>query len=155
MPYIFSQGTPHSMDTAFVPIKHSTPAFTYRYHDGLSSMSSHPIAEPIPGPLANPNFSFGDSSASPPAPSSSPSTSNLSDHLVIVLSSYAFPPVTDGDQEEEALSNVSYGPFASRFSSIASLADSESSITSTFCSESGSTDEYPADFHPHLRRQSQ
>jgi len=152
MPYVFSQGTPHSMDTAFVPIKHSTPAFTSRYHDGLYSMPSRPIAEPIPGPLPNPNFSFGDSSASPPAPS--PSTSE-SEQLAVALSSYAFPPTTDADQEEEDPPNVSYGPFASRFSSIASLADSESSFTSAFYSEPGSIDEYPSEFHPHSRRQSQ
>ena len=153
MPYVFSQGTPHSVDTAFVPIKQSTPAFASRYHDGLYSTPSRPIAEPIPGPLPNPNFSFGDSSASPPAPS--PSTSESSEQLVTGLSNYAFPPTTDADQEEEAPPNVSYGPFATRFSSIASLADSESSITSAFYSEPGSVDEYPADFHPHSRRQSQ
>ena len=153
MPYVFSQGTPHSMDTAFVPIKHSTPALTSRYHDGLYSMPSRPIAEPIPGPLPNPNYSFGDSTASPPAPS--PSTSESSEQLAAALSSYAFPPATDADQEEEVTPNVSYGPFATRFSSIASLADSESSITSALYSEPGSVDEYPADFHPHSRRQSQ
>ena len=152
MPYVFSQGTPHSMDTAFVPIKHSTPAFTSRYHDGLYSMPSRPIAEPIPGPLPNPNFSFGDSSASPPAPS--PSTSE-SEQLSVALNSYAFPPTTDADQEQEEPPNVSYGPFATRFSSIASLADSESSFTSAFYSEPGSIDEYPSEFHPHSRRQSQ
>ena len=149
MPYVFSQGTPHSMDTAFVPIKHSTPAFTSRYHDGLYSMPSRPIAEPIPGPLPNPNFSFGDSSASPPAPS--PSTSE-SEQLSVALNSYAFPPADDHEQEEPP--NVSYGPFTTRFSSIASLADSESSFTS-FYSEPGSIDEYPSEFHPHSRRQSQ
>ena len=153
MPYVFSQGTPHSMDTAFVPIKHSTPIFTSRYHDGLYSVPSRPIAEPIPGPLPNPNFSFGDSTASPPAPS--PSTSESSDQLAATLNSYAFPPPTEADQEEELSPNVSYGPFATRFSSIASLADSESSITSAFYSEPGSVDEYPADFNPHSRRQSQ
>ena len=149
MPYVFSQGTPHSIDTAFVPIKHSTPAFTSRYHDGLYSMPSRPIAEPIPGPLPNPNFSFGDSSASPPAPS--PSTSE-SEQLSVALNSYAFPPADDHEQEEPP--NVSYGPFTTRFSSIASLADSESSFTS-FYSEPGSIDEYPSEFHPHSRRQSQ
>ena len=148
MPFVFSQGTPQSMETAFVPIKHSTPAFTSKYHDGLYSMPSRPVAEPIPGPLPNPNFSFGDSTASPPAPS--PSTSE-SEQLAAALNSYAFPSATDADQEEE----VSYGPFASRFSSIASLADSESSITSAFYSEPGSVDEFPSDFHPHSRRQSQ
>jgi hypothetical protein len=153
MPYVFSQGTPHSMDAAFVPIKHSTPIFTSRYHDGLYSMPSRSVAEPIPGPLPNPNFSFGDSTASPPAPS--PSTSESSDQLTAALNSYAFPPVTDADQEEEVSPNVSYGPFATRFSSIASLADSESSITSAFYSEPGSVDEYPTDFHSQSRRQSQ
>jgi hypothetical protein len=152
MPYVFSQGTPPSMDTAFVPIKHSMPAFTSKYHDGLYSMPSRPVAEPIPGPLPNPNFSFGDSSASPPAPS--PSTSESSEHLVATLGNYAFPGPTDADQEEEVSPNVSYGPFATRFSSIASLADSESSITSALYSEPGSVDEYPTDFHPHSRRQS-
>lgn len=153
MPYVFSQGTPPSMLPASVPIKHSMPAFTSRYHDGLYSMPSRPIAEPIPGPLPNPNFSFGDSTASPPAPS--PSASESSEHLTAALSSYAFPPAADPDQEEEAPPNDSYGSFATRFSSIASLADSESSITSAFYSEPGSVDEYPADFHPHSRRQSQ
>jgi hypothetical protein len=151
MPYVFSQGTPHSMETAHLPIKHSTPIFTSRYHDGLYSMQSRSIAEPIPGPLPNPNFSFGDSTASPPAPS--PSTSESPEQLASALNSYAFPPVTDADQEEVS-PNASYGPFATRFSSIASLADSESSITSAFYSEPGSIDEYPTDFHPHSRRQS-
>jgi hypothetical protein len=153
MPYVFSQGTPSSMHPASVSIKHSTPAFTSRYHHGLYSMPSRPIAEPIPGPLPNPNFSFGDSTASPPAPS--PSASESSEQLAAALSSYAFPSATDTDQEEETPPNASYGPFATRFSSIASLADSESSITSAFYSEPGSVDEYPADFHPHSRRQSQ
>lgn len=89
MPYVFSQGTPQSTDTAFVPIKHSTPAFVSRYHDGLYSMSSRSIAEPIPGPLPTPNFSFGDSTASPPAPS--PSTSESSEQFTAALSAYAFP----------------------------------------------------------------
>ena len=130
MPCVFSQGTPHSADAAFVPIKHSTPVYASRYHSGLYSMPSRPVTEPIPGPLPNPNFSFGDSSASasPLAPSSS--TSESSEQLVAVLNSYAFPPVTDTDQEEEASPNVLYGSFATRFSSIASLADSESSVTS-------------------------
>lgn len=150
MPYVFSQGTPQSTDTAFVPIKHSTPAYTSRYHDGLYSMSSRSITEPIPGPLPNPNFSFGDSTASPPAPS--PSTSESSEQLAAALSTYAFPSATDADQEEELPPNASYGAFATRFSSIASLADSESSA---FYSEPGSVDEYPSDFHPHSRRQSQ
>jgi len=152
MPYVFSQGTPHSMDMAFVPIKHSTPVVASRYHDGLYSIPPRPIAEPIPGPLPNPNFSFGDSTASPPAPS--PSTSESSEQLTAALNSYAFPSVTDADQEEVSPS-VSYDPFATRFSSIASLADSESSITSAFYSEPGSVDEYPSDFNPHSRRQSQ
>ena len=155
MPYVFSQGTPHSVDTAFVPIKHSTPVYTSRYHSGLYSMPSRPITEPIPGPLPNPNFSFGDSSASASPPAPSPSTSESSEQLAAALNSYAFPPVTDADQEEEVSPNVSYGSFATRFSSIASLADSESSITSAFYSEPGSVDEYPADFNPHSRRQSQ
>ena len=153
MPYVFSQGTPPSVHPAPATIKHSTPTFTSRYHDGLYSMSSRSIAEPIPGPLPNPNFSFGDSTASPPAPS--PSASESSEQLAAALNSYAFPSTTDADQEEEAPPNVSYGQFATRFSSIASLADSESSITSAFYSEPGSVDEYPADFHPHSRRQSQ
>ena len=153
MPYVFSQGTPPSMHPAPVSIKHSTPAFISRYHDGLYSMPSRSIAEPIPGPLPNPNFSFGDSTASPPAPS--PSASESSEQLTAALSSYAFPPTTDADQEEDAPPSTSYGPFATRFSSIASLADSESSITSAFYSEPGSVDEYPAGFHPHSRRQSQ
>lgn len=152
MPYIFSQGTPHSMDTAPVSIKHSAPIFTSRYHDGLYSVASRSIAEPIPGPLPNPNFSFGDSTASPPAPS--PSTSESPEQLSAALNSYSFPSVADADQEEVS-PNVSYGAFATRFSSIASLADSESSITSAFYSEPGSVDEYPAGFNPHSRRQSQ
>ena len=54
IPYGFSQGVPRLVDTAFVPINHSTPVFTSRHHGGPDSMSSGtPLDDPGAGERAS------------------------------------------------------------------------------------------------------
>lgn len=151
MPYLYAHGAPPAaarpLDPAF--IEASQPhAFTSRYHEGAYAIPSRNVSAPIPGPLPAANFSFGDSSGSPDAPSPDG----------VDFGNYSFPclPV-EGDEDEFAKSTYD---LTSRYNSITSLADSESSMTSGFYSETGSScvsdsRDFPPDFHPDSRRPSQ
>ena len=86
------------------------------------TISSRPVASPIPGPLPSPGFSFGAASTPPMAsPSSGDSERNSPDSV----RSFTFR----GDDED-------YDAY-SRFGSIASIATSESSINSSYYAEIG------------------
>jgi len=90
--------------------------------DHLYTISSRPVASPIPGPLPSPGFSFGAASTPPMAsPSSGDSERNSPDSV----RSFTFR----GDDED-------YDAY-SRFGSIASIATSESSINSSYYAEIG------------------
>jgi len=95
----------------------------------LYALSSRPLASPIPGPLPSPGFSFG--VANTPAmtsPSSGDSERNSPDSL----RSFNF---RGGDEQDDDAA-TSYDAY-SRFGSIASIATSESSITSSYYAEIG------------------
>lgn len=150
MPYLYAHGTPPAaarpLDPAFMEASHPH-AFTSRYHDGAYAMPSRNVSAPIPGPLPAANFSFGDSSASPDAPSPD----------AVDFGNYSFPclPV-EGDEDEFVKSTYD---LSSRYNSITSLAGSESSMTSGFYSETGSScisdnRDFPPDFNPDSRRPS-
>ncbi|KAJ6594051.1 hypothetical protein B0H19DRAFT_1056424 [Mycena capillaripes] len=91
----------------------------------LYPVSSRSIAAPIPGPLPSPGFSFGVANASPESDRNSP----------VDFGGFSFPPPSDPDTEDD--SSASYQ--MSRFGSIAS----ESSATSAYFSDVGSTGETP------------
>ncbi|KAJ7178337.1 hypothetical protein C8R43DRAFT_1056641 [Mycena crocata] len=101
----------------------------------LYPVSSRNISAPIPGPLPNPGFSFGMANASPDSDRQSP----------VDFSGFSFPRDDGADTEDDG--SASYQ--ISRFSSIAS----ESSATSAYFSEVGSTGEAP-DFSRNARRES-
>ncbi|KAI3618646.1 other wee protein kinase [Moniliophthora roreri] len=123
-PYRFSPGAVSSS---------SSPSPLSPYHtirsslpdNSLFAFSSRPIASPIPGPLPSPDFSFGAPVGYSRSESdrSSPDSSN----------GFLFRG-EDLDTEDEA---TSYDGF-SRFGSIASVANSDSSNTSAYYSEVGS-----------------
>ncbi|KAH9485044.1 Homeobox protein HD-10 [Psilocybe cubensis] len=94
----------------------------------LYALSQRPLASPIPGPLPSPGFSFGAANTPPMAsPSSGDSERNSPDSL----RSFSFR----GDDEDSAMS-PSYDAY-SRFGSIASIATSDSSITSSYYGDIG------------------
>ncbi|KAJ7783330.1 hypothetical protein B0H16DRAFT_1297213 [Mycena metata] len=100
----------------------------------LYPVSSRPIAAPIPGPLPSPGFSFGMPNASSDGDRNSP----------VDFGGFSFGPRDDADTEDDG--SASYQ--MSRFGSIAS----ESSATSAYFSDVGSTGEVP-DFR-NARRES-
>jgi hypothetical protein len=155
MPYVFSQGSAQASNHSSQALNSALVDASSRYHHGAYVMQSRVVPAPIPGPLPNPNFSFGDSSSSPSA--ASPSASDSSEHVNAALSSYVFPAIGDRDAEDD-MTNSSFDAF-SRFGSIASLADSESSVTSALYSDAGSCvsdrHEHPPNFNPDSRRSSQ
>ncbi|KAF7361769.1 hypothetical protein MVEN_00521100 [Mycena venus] len=102
----------------------------------LYPVSSRPLAAPIPGPLPSPGFSFGVANASSDGDRNSP----------VDFGGFSFPPTSDADTEGDD-SSASYQ--MSRFGSIAS----ESSATSAYFSDVGSTGEAP-DFRISGRRES-
>ena len=125
------------------PLRHSPGALTSSsspsplspYHSIRSSLpdsslyafSSRSVASPIPGPLPSPDYSFGAPGGqihSSESDRSSPDSSH----------GYLFRD--DLDTEDDATS-TSYDGF-SRFGSIASIANSDSSNTSAYYSEVGS-----------------
>ncbi|KAJ7045668.1 hypothetical protein C8F04DRAFT_939973 [Mycena alexandri] len=91
----------------------------------LYPVSSRSIAAPIPGPLPSPGFSFGMPNASSDGDRNSP----------VDFGGFSFGPRDDADTEDDG--SASYQ--MSRFSSIAS----ESSATSAYFSDVGSTGEVP------------
>ncbi|KAK1233153.1 hypothetical protein PQX77_003688 [Marasmius sp. AFHP31] len=114
----------------------SSPSPLSPYHSIRSSLpdnslyafSSRSVASPIPGPLPSPDFSFGAPGGqihSSESDRSSPDSSN----------GYLFRG-DDLDTEDDATS-TSYDGF-SRFGSIASVANSDSSNTSAYYSDVGS-----------------
>jgi hypothetical protein len=81
--------------------------------------SARRYAPQIPGPLPEPNFTFGAASVSPtedepPSPD---------------LSSYSFPPRDDATEDDDVMSSISFETL-SRFGSTVSVATSESSVFS-------------------------
>ncbi|KAJ7346777.1 hypothetical protein DFH08DRAFT_1080741 [Mycena albidolilacea] len=132
----FSQHTRHaSMDARGYRIPPSpSPSPLSPYHAVRASLpdhhlypvSSRPLAAPIPGPLPSPGFSFGVANASSDSDRNSP----------VDFSNFSFPPASDADTEGDD-SSASYQ--MSRFGSIAS----ESSATSAYYSDVGSTGEAP------------
>jgi hypothetical protein len=102
----------------------------------LYPVSSRPLAAPIPGPLPSPGFSVGIANASSDSDRNSP----------VDFGGFSFPPASDADTEGDD-SSASYQ--MSRFGSIAS----ESSATSAYFSDVGSTGEAP-DFRISGRRES-
>lgn len=97
----------------------------------LYSVTSRPLAPPIPGPLPSANFQFGAASSTPsmPSPSSGDSERNSPDSL----RSFNFR----GEEQDDDLTSPSYDAYSSRFGSIASIATSESSVTSAYYAELG------------------
>ncbi|KAJ7901989.1 hypothetical protein B0H14DRAFT_3852035 [Mycena olivaceomarginata] len=132
----FSQHTRHaSMDARGYRIPPSpSPSPLSPYHAVRASLpdhhlypvSSRPLAAPIPGPLPSPGFSFGVANASSDSDRNSP----------VDFGNFSFPPASDADTEGDD-SSASYQ--MSRFGSIAS----ESSATSAYFSDVGSTGEAP------------
>ena len=91
----------------------------------LYSMAARPVGSPIPGPLPMPGFQFGAASTSTPSmasPSSVDSERNSPDSI----RSFSFC----GD--EENYPSPSYETYTSRFSSVVSIATSESSLNSAY-----------------------
>lgn len=86
----------------------------------LYSVVARPIVSPIPGPLPISDYSFG--AASSASPSSVDSERNSPDS----------PKSLSFGGEEDGQTSPSYGSYSSRFGSIASVATSESSITSSY-----------------------
>lgn len=107
------------------------------------ALSARTYQAPIPGPLPEPDFSFGTST-----PSSCSSDSDSAG-----MSNFSRPrDGHDVDVETEDGSVASYDAFSSRFGSsrfgsIASVADSESSATSAYFSEVGSFEVRPPTSH--------
>lgn len=91
----------------------------------LYSIAARPVGSPIPGPLPTPGFQFGAATSSTPSiasPSSIDSERNSPDSL----RSFSF----GGDEENQ--SSPPYEAYTSRFSSVASIATSESSLNSAY-----------------------
>lgn len=114
-------------------------------HDCAMVYSSREVHKPIPGPLPEANFSFGNP--------------NLSG----TTSVHSTPPTVQGQEsEDDGTTSVgtgsSYDMHGSRFGSLASVASigSESSFTSAYYStEEGACDESLGQgFHPDMRRAS-
>ncbi|KAJ6499153.1 hypothetical protein C8R45DRAFT_981324 [Mycena sanguinolenta] len=130
----FPQHTRHaSMDSRGYRIPPSpSPSPLSPYHAVRASLpdqhlypvTARPLAAPIPGPLPSPGFSFGMANASPASDRNSP----------VDFDGFSFPPASDADTDD---SSASYP--MSRFGSIAS----ESSATSAYFSDVGSTGEAP------------
>ncbi|KAJ7268842.1 hypothetical protein B0H12DRAFT_1178916 [Mycena haematopus] len=130
----FPQHTRHaSMDSRGYRIPPSpSPSPLSPYHAVRASLpdqqlypvTARALAAPIPGPLPSPGFSFGMANASPGSDRNSP----------IDFDGFSFPPASDADTDD---SSASYP--MSRFGSIAS----ESSATSAYFSDIGSTGEAP------------
>ncbi|KAF8897089.1 hypothetical protein CPB84DRAFT_1748124 [Gymnopilus junonius] len=96
----------------------------------LYTLSSRPLASPIPGPLPSPGFSFGAASTpSMASPSSGDSERNSPDSL----RSFTF---RGEEHDDDSATSPSYDAY-SRFGSIASIATSESSVNSSYYAEIG------------------
>ncbi|TFK23925.1 hypothetical protein FA15DRAFT_705004 [Coprinopsis marcescibilis] len=119
--------------SALSPAPTSTPYINSRASlpDGnLYAVSSRIVGSPIPGPLPSPNFSFGAASTpSMTSPSSADSERNSPDSP----HSFSFPGADDRE-DDPGMSPTSYEAY-SRFGSIVSIATSESSINSSYFSE--------------------
>lgn len=133
------QPPPSPSSTSPPPISHSLNGsypHPHAHAHGLH-VPSRVLQPPIPGPLPEPSFSFGDPSASP-SMSSSASSSPPSDHSTVVdagpLRRASTDSVGEGD-DASAASSSAYDPL-SRYGSFASVG-SESSWTS-YWSEAGS-----------------
>ncbi|KXN85341.1 Homeobox protein HD-10 [Leucoagaricus sp. SymC.cos] len=83
--------------------------------------SSRRYVSQIPGPLPEPNFTFGAPSLSSPT-DDEPSSPDLS--------SYSFPPKDDSTEDDDVMSSLSFDTL-SRFGSAVSIATSESSVFSS------------------------
>ena len=95
----------------------------------LFALSARALASPIPGPLPSPGFSFGAASTpSMASPSSGDSERNSPDSL------RSFP--FRSEELDEDATSPTYDAY-SRFGSIASVATSESSITSAYYADIG------------------
>ncbi|KAF9485939.1 hypothetical protein BDN70DRAFT_365134 [Pholiota conissans] len=95
----------------------------------LYAVSSRTVASPIPGPLPSPGFSFGAASTpSMASPSSGDSERNSPDSI------RSFP--FRSEEHDEDATSPGYDAY-SRFGSLASIATSESSITSSYYAEIG------------------
>jgi len=89
------------------------------------------------GPLPSSDFSFGAPSTTPPMASPYPGDSECdSPEANPILSSYPFPAQQESDLKDRTGSAM----YLPRFGSIASLASSESSNTSSYLSDIGSTE---------------
>jgi hypothetical protein len=133
----FPQHTRHaSMDSRGYRIPPSpSPSPLSPYHAVRASLPDHnlypvtsrSLVAPIPGPLPSPGFSFGMANAEASSERNSP----------VDFDGFAFPaPASDADTDD---SSVSFQSQMSRFGSIAS----ESSATSAYFSDVGSTGEAP------------
>ncbi|THH02581.1 hypothetical protein EW026_g329 [Hermanssonia centrifuga] len=90
---------------------------------GAYAISSRSVPAPIPGPLPEPSFSFGMASTSPAIANASPSSSNTS--LTVTHMEGG-----EGDVEDDASAlSSNFDPY-SRWNSLASMAGSDSSLTS-------------------------
>ncbi len=90
----------------------------------LYSLAARPVASPIPGPLPMPGFQFGAATTTPPmeSPSSADSERNSPDSL----RSFGY------GEDDEGHTSPSYETYSSRFSSVASISTSDSSINSAY-----------------------
>jgi hypothetical protein len=110
-----------------------------RFNGSRYAVPIRTISSPIPGPLPQPDFSFGAPSLTPPTNSPSPGLPNCdSPESLSTVPGYGHSRSDDPDTEDDGTS-ASYDAI-SRFGSIASLAGSESSSTSAYYSDVSSTD---------------
>jgi hypothetical protein len=104
------------------------------------ALSQRQYRPPAAGPLPAPGYSFGTSTAT--STSTTPPSSEGDNDQSGVAYPYKADHEVDGDEDAPDPSN-----FYSRFGSIASIAESESSIASGYYSEAGSFDVRPSTSH--------
>lgn len=128
-----------------------SPPSAFNNHYGRYGIPSREVPAPVPGPLPSPGFSFGTSSTSPnmnnsspnlPAASTSSSPSGPSSTFPLSYPHFrgrrSVPGFEDPDTEDDGSAVSSTYDKASRFGSFASMAGSETSLTSAWCSDTGS-----------------
>jgi hypothetical protein len=129
-----SASPPSSSSSSPLSVHPPNTGFDNRHY----SIPARTISSPIPGPLPRADFSFGAPSLTPPTTSPSPVGVHCdSPDSMPTLPNYTQARPDDPDTEDDGTS-ASYDAF-SRFGSIASLTGSESSSTSAYYSDVGST----------------
>ncbi|EGN99858.1 hypothetical protein SERLA73DRAFT_72643 [Serpula lacrymans var. lacrymans S7.3] len=149
MPHVFVPPRPPRASDASMYASHVSAR---RFSDNRQFVPQRTVSSPIPGPLPSPGYSFGNPS-SPSATSPCPGEldgggggGEMYSSDISRLQQWSFPA---DDRDEDDVTSTSHGGL-SRFSSIASVAGSESSNTSAFYSDVGSVD--PGCYDPNVRR---